>query len=397
MIHRLLGRNRPRTRIIVITTSGSVKQAHLSAQWIWLLFAASLFLCGFGPPHLVDREIAPTARVSVGELRAWAAQGQPPQLSADSYLLYDIDSDQVLFEHNSRVARSPASLTKLMTALLVLEEGNFDAAVRIEPEDLIGGATMGLAAGDLVSVTDLLWGLLLPSGNDAATALARHVGGSVDAFVADMNSRAQQLGLAQTHFKNPHGLDEEGHTSSAADLLTLTRELWQYPLFRSMVGTARVSWNGRELFTTNEWLTSFEGATGVKTGTTDKAGECLVASVERDGRTVLLVIMGSTARYEDAEKLYDAFRSAYDWDAVNARDLSIINRVSDETGRIWYMQPTGAAPTLLQHQPGVPEVRSFRRIEMPGDDDMIGPGTKVGVLEWWAGAEMIGAQPLVVR
>jgi serine-type D-Ala-D-Ala carboxypeptidase (penicillin-binding protein 5/6) len=397
VIHRLLGRIRPRTRIIVFTTPGAVKQAHLSAQSIWLLFTSALFLCGFGPPHLVDREIAPTSRVSVGELRAWAAQGQSPQLSADSYLLYDMDSDEVLFEHNSSVAHPPASLTKLMTALLVLEQGNFDTAVRIEPEDLIGGATMGLAAGDLVSVTDLLWGLLLPSGNDAAAALARHVGGNVDAFVAAMNSRAQQLGLAQTHFENPHGLDAEGHTSSAADLLTLTRELWQYPLFRSMVGTARVSWNGRDLLSTNEWLTSFEGVTGVKTGTTDEAGECLVASVERDGRTVLLVIMGSTARYEDAEKLYDAFRSAYDWDAVNARDLSIINRVSDETGRIWYMQPTGAAPTLLQHQPGVPEVRSFRRIEMPGEDDTIRPGAKVGVLEWWAGAEMIGVQPLVVR
>jgi D-alanyl-D-alanine carboxypeptidase len=255
---------------------------------------------------------------------------------------------------------------------------------------------MGLAVGDTVTVTDLLWGLLLPSGNDAATALARHVGGSVDGFVATMNARAQELGLAQTHFANAHGLDAQGHVSSAADLLALTRELWAYPLFRSMVGTARVQWNDRDLWSTNEWLTTFEGATGVKTGTTDEAGECLVASVERDGRTVLIVIMGSQARYEDAAKLYDTFRAAYAWDTANGRELSIINRVFDENGRVWFMHPTGAAPTVLQHQPGVPEVRSFRRLAMP-EGDILAAGVQVGVLEWWAGAELIGAQALVVR
>jgi D-alanyl-D-alanine carboxypeptidase len=255
---------------------------------------------------------------------------------------------------------------------------------------------MGLAAGDLVSVADLLWGLLLPSGNDAATALARHVGGNVEAFVALMNQRATELGLAQTHFANPHGLDAEGHVSSAADLLALTRQLWAYPLFRSIVGTARVEWNGRELLSTNEWLTTFEGATGVKTGTTDYAGECLVASVERDGRTVILVIMGSSARYQDAAILYDTFRAAYAWNATNGRELSIINRVYDKSGKVWFMQPTGAAPSVLQHQPGVPEIRTFRRLQMPAED-ALAAGTEVGVLEWWAGAEMVGVQTLVVR
>lgn len=398
MIHRLLGCTRPCTRVIVLGTPGTVKQAQFGAQWSWLLLAwvTGLFLCGFGPPHLVDREIAPTTRLSVGELRTWAVQAQPLELTAASYLLYDLGSDRILFEYNSSAVRAPASLTKLMTALLVLEKGEPGAVVRIEPEDLVEGATMGLAAGDLVTVTDLLWGMLLPSGNDAATALARHVGGSVDEFVVAMNTRAQQLRLAQTHFVNPHGLDAKGHTSSAADLLRLTRALWEYPLFRSMVGTARISWNDHDLISANEWLTGFEGVTGVKTGTTDKAGECLVASVEQDGRTILLVILGSKARYEDAEILYNAFRAAFAWDAVDGRELSIINRVSDETGRIWYMQPTGAAPTVLQHLPGVPEVQSFRRLQLPAAETFT-PGTEVGVLEWWAGAEMIGEQTLVVR
>lgn len=397
MIRRLPGPIRPCARIIVLGTPATVKQAHLSARWIWLLLMGmALFLCGFGPPSLVDREIGPTARVSVGELRAWADQGQKAQLSAQSYLLYDTGSGQVLYEHNSTVARAPASLTKLMTALLVLERADLDAEVLIVPEDLVGGAAMGLAAGDLVSVADLLWGMLLPSGNDAATALARHVGGSVEAFVALMNQRAGELGLTQSHFVNAHGLDAEGHVSSAADLLTLTRALWNYSLFRSIVSKARVEWNGHELVSTNEWLTTFEGATGVKTGTTDNAGECLVASVERDGRTVILVIMGSTARYQDAATLYDTFRADYAWDAADGRELSIINRVYDESGKVWFMQPTGAAPSVLQHQPGVPEVRAFRRLKMP-EDAALTAGTQVGVLEWWAGTEMVGEQALVVR
>jgi D-alanyl-D-alanine carboxypeptidase len=255
---------------------------------------------------------------------------------------------------------------------------------------------MALAVGDLVTVTDLLWGMLLPSGNDAASALARHLGGTAAEFVVAMNRRAQELGLAQTHFVNAHGLDAQGHVSSAADLLTLTRELWAYPTFRSMVGTARMAWNGRDLLSTNEWLTTFEGATGVKTGTTDNAGECLVASVERDGRTVLLVVMGSSNRYQDAATLYETFRAVYSWDAADGRELSVINRVYDKTGRIWFMQPTGAAPTVLQQQPGMPALRSFRRLELPLADAMAA-GTQVGVLEWWAGAKMIGAQTLVVR
>jgi D-alanyl-D-alanine carboxypeptidase len=242
----------------------------------------------------------------------------------------------------------------------------------------------------------LLWGILLPSGNDAANALARHIGGSSANFVLMMNQRAQALGLQQTHFVNPHGLDADGHVSSAEDLLALTRELWNYPLFRSMVATTNVPWNGRELLTTNEWLTTFEGVTGVKTGTTDNAGECLIASVEHDGRTVLLVILGSLNRYADATALYAAFQASYAWETPNGGELSVINRVYDEEGRVYFLQPTGVAPTVLHHQPGVPELHSYRRLDVPGDEELAA-GAQIGVLEWWSGAEQIGTQPLIVR
>src|SRR5690606_32487980 len=138
------------------------------------------------------------------------------------------------------------------------------------------------------------------------------------------------------------------------------------------------------------------GVTCVKTGTTDNAGECLVASVERDGRTVLIVIMGSNSRYDDAEALYESFLASYSWDAANARELSVINRIYDESGKVWFMQPTGAAPAVLQRQPGVPKIRAFRRLKLPEAGAMT-QGAQVGILEWWAGTEMIGSQTLVVR
>lgn len=397
MIRRWLGPSRPRTRIIVFGTLATVKQAQLSAHaFLWLMALASWFLFGFGPPRLVDREIGPTNRVSVGELREWATRSSETPISAESYLLYDLGSGRTLFAHNSSEARPPASLTKLMTALLVLEKNELDALMTVQPEDMAEGATMGLVAGDTVSVTDLLWGLLLPSGNDAASVLARHVSGTIADFVVRMNARAQELGLQQTRFVNPHGLDADGHVSSAQDLLVLTRELWSYPLFRSMVGTARVEWNNRELYTTNEWLNTFDGVTGIKTGTTDKAGENLIASVERDGRTIFLVVMGSANRYQDATALYERFAATYRWNVADGRELSVINRIYDNQGQVRFMQPAGAAPDVLQNAVGVPEIYNFRRLQLP-DGEMLAAGSQVGVLEWYVGGEQVGAQLLILR
>ncbi len=283
-----------------------------------------------------------------------------------------------------------------MTALLVLENADLQATVTVEASDLVGEATMGLAVGDMLTVTDLLWGLLVPSGNDAAMALARTVGGSFDGFVAMMNARARELGMAQTHFANPHGFDADGHVTSANDLLILTRKLWAYPLFRTIVGTSTTTIQGRELHNTNEWLTTFDGVVGVKTGTTDEAGECLIAAIERDGRTVFLVLLGSRERYRDAERLYTAYTTTYSWQTLDARELSVMNRLVDASGRVWFVQPTGAAPAVLQHEPGVPQVQEYRRLQPPADG-ALSAGAPVGSLEWWVGADMIGSQMLVVR
>lgn len=363
---------------------------------LWIVWVGmSLALCGFGPPKLIDREIAPTQRLTVGELRAWSNAQDVEDISAAAFLVYDLDSDRVLYERNSTTQLAPASLTKLMTALLVFEQGDLDATVTVEARDLVGGATMGLQAGEELTVTDLLWGLLVPSGNDAAMALARHVAGSMSQFVDQMNRRAEELGLAQTHFVNPHGLDAQGHVSSVADLLEITRLLWEYPLFRAIVGTASITQAGHTLVNTNEWLTSFPGATGVKTGTTDAAGECLIASVEHGGRTILVVVLGSTARYDDAERLYRAYESLYRRTAADGRALSVLNRVYDGDG-VRYVQPAGPPPDVLAHAPVGAELRGFRRLESSLSDEME-RGARVGVLEWRMGDVVVATQTLVLR
>lgn len=362
--------------------------------WGALLWC-SLLMCGFGPPKLVDRELAPVHRLTVGELRAWADRSEIEDVSATAYMVYDMSNDQVLIDHNSVTQLAPASLTKLMTALLVFERADLDATVTIEARDLVGGTAMGLTLGEEVTVTDLLWGMLVPSGNDAAMALARHVAGSVGEFVSLMNSRAAELGLAQSHFVNPHGLDAAGHVSSAADLLAVTKMLWAYPLFRAIVGTASITQAGHALVSTNEWLTTFPGAIGVKTGTTDAAGECLIAGVGRDGHTIMLVVMGSADRYRDAETLYHAYELNYRRLVPDSRELSILNRVYRADG-VWYVQPVGSAPDVLQHGLGGLELHGYRRLERNLSNE-IERGARIGVLEWRMGDTVVATQPLVVR
>jgi hypothetical protein len=164
---------------------------------------------------------------------------------------------------------------------------------------------MGLAASEVLTVRDLLYGLLLPSGNDAAVALAEHVAGSEDAFVKLMNEAAAVLGLAETHFANSHGLDDSEQRSSAADLLKLAEADLAFPLFAEIVAQPSAYAAGRSLVNTNQLLGIYRGADGVKTGTTTAAGECLVASATRGGHRLLAVVLGSTDRYGDAEKLFD--------------------------------------------------------------------------------------------
>ena len=364
--------------------------------WLVCLLLSCLLLCGFAPATLVDREIAPTERLTVGELHAWAEVANMPGLSARAWVLYDADTDQILDERNDREPLPPASLTKLMTALLVLEQNDLETRVTIEKGDLVGGATMGLEVGETLSVEELLWGLLLPSGNDAAMALARKTAGSVDNFVQRMNERAKELGLTQTKYVNPHGLDATGHVTSAKDLLTLTKMLWRYPLFRQIVGATSVTAGGHALRNTNELLATLPGTDGIKTGTTTKAGECLVASVDRNGHQVLIVILGSQDRYGDADKLYGLYRTGYSWVQPDPGELSVLNRLVTSGGHVWYLDAQGSSPTMLVRLLGDSAVTSFRRLNVQ-PRQQLRSGMDVGELEWKVADRVVGIQKLVIR
>ncbi|MEZ4664276.1 MAG: D-alanyl-D-alanine carboxypeptidase family protein [Caldilineaceae bacterium] len=366
----------------------------------YLLFVSAscgLFITGFGSPRLVDRDIAPLYRLSVEQLRAMSAAHQPPEMTAQAYLLYDMETEQLLFESNADTPLPPASLTKLMTALLVLEQDDLQAQVEVLPPDLIDGATMGLQNGETLTVEDLLWGLLVPSGNDAAMTLARYTAGSTAAFVERMNQRAQALGLTATTYANPHGFDEAGHLTSARDLLTLTRQLLTYALFRQIVDTAEIQVAGHTLQNTNQLLGAFPGANGVKTGTTIAAGECLVASITRDGHTQILVILGSRDRYADARTLYDAYTRNYKWIGSDDAGSHMLNKVRDADNRTWYLRVDGAPPELMRNDWRSPDLQTYRRIEPPPAGLPWQQGMRIGVLEWRLGNVVIGNQLLVLR
>ncbi len=247
------------------------------------------------------------------QIAAYQAARQLPPTSAPAALLGDSDTGQVLAQRDANQARPMASTTKIMTALLALERANLADRVVISPTALVGGSTMGLTAGEALTVEDLLWGLLLNSGNDAATALAQHVAGSEAAFVQLMNQRAAELGMASTRFANPHGLDAPEHYSSAYDLWLVTQEALKYPVFREMVATRFQVAAGRQLFNQNELLGIYPGADGVKTGTTPAAGQNLVASVSQDGHRAIAVILNSQDRYSDARALFGHYDAHWRW------------------------------------------------------------------------------------
>jgi len=239
----------------------------------------------------------------------------PPELTAQAWILYDASSDAVLASAQPDERRSVASTTKIMTGLLAVERGDFDSVVTISQRAAdTGEREIGLVPGEEVTLGALVKAALIHSGNDAATAIAEHIGGSVERFVELMNQRAQELGLRNTSFANPHGLDAPNHYSSARDMLNLAREAMQHEDFRDIVrsrivvfpeapdGTKRIG------TATNLLLGEYEGASGIKTGFTFQALLTFVASAEREDRRLYAVVLGSEgsrAHLADARRLFD--------------------------------------------------------------------------------------------
>ena len=258
---------------------------------------------GIPPPTPVPPEGSPSPYPTA--LDTPPPSAEEPRVEAEAAALADLDSGRVLFEAGTEVRRPIASLTKVMTALLVIERTRPTETVTASSEAAGQlGAELGLVPGEARTVRELLLALLLQSANDAAVALAEHVSGSVDRFIAEMNARAADLGMDDTEFRSPSGLDDEGH-STASDLLILASEAFLNATFAGIVSTrfARVpsaAGEPRRLQNRNALLWLYDGAFGGKTGYTAAAGFCLVAAAERDGLRLAAVVLGAPEQAFDA-------------------------------------------------------------------------------------------------
>lgn len=232
-----------------------------------------------------------------------------PNISAKAAILIDVSTRTILYSKEPNLRRAPASTTKILTALVALEKGDLNNIVTVSSKAAaVPGSSLNLRTGERLRMNDLLTGLLMRSGNDAAVAIAEHISGDTASFARLMNSRAVKAGAGKSNFVNPHGLDTPNHYTTAHDLALITLEAIENPTFAKIVRTRTEDigtypvWQ-KEINNTNRLLWSFDGAEGVKTGTTSRAGNCLVSLASRRGRQLLAVVLGARDRWWDSKLL----------------------------------------------------------------------------------------------
>jgi D-alanyl-D-alanine carboxypeptidase (penicillin-binding protein 5/6) len=241
-----------------------------------------------------------------------------PQLSAISALAVDIESGTVLYEKNSNLRLYPASTTKLVTALVAMDYFPLEKVLTF-PGTFVEGQKMKLVKGETMTVGNLLYGLLMFSANDAAETLANGFPGGKENFVVAMNLKIKQLGLSDTFFENPTGLDSKNQYTTAHDLVEVAKYAMQRPFIAEIVRTKKIvveSADGKithNLVNINELLGKVDGILGVKTGWTENAKENLITYLERDGKKIMIVVLGSQDRFGETESLIDWILSSYKW------------------------------------------------------------------------------------
>ena len=263
--------------------------------------------------------------------------GRVQALSAQKAILMDAQTGRILYEKDSDQRSLIASTPKIMTALIICEQCNVLDRMRI-PKEAVGieGSSMYLQEGEVLTLQELLYGLMLHSGNDAAVALAIYCGGTVDGFAELMNAKARQLGMTGTHFENPNGLDSPGHYSTARDLAVLAAYAMKNPIFAKTVSTRTVTVGQRYLRNHNKLLWQVEGAEGVKTGYTRAAGRILVSSAVRSGRRLVAVTIDAPDDWRDHAALLEEGFSRYTVQKlVSAGDL--IETMEIEGGQEGYV------------------------------------------------------------
>ena len=242
-------------------------------------------------------------------------------------LIYDRASGKILYEKNGNKQTPMASTTKIMTAIVVLENANLKDVVTIDSKAAgIGGSRLGLKKNDKITVNDLLYGLMLRSGNDAAVALANYVGGSVEGFAEMMNEKAKEMGLINSHFIVPHGLDNEGHYTTAYELAKMADYALKIDKFKQIVGTRNttiyINGYAKAINNTNQLLGSVLGVYGVKTGFTNGAGRCLVTACRRDDLDIVTVIIGADTTKQRTADTIKLINYAYNnFEVINIKEI----------------------------------------------------------------------------
>lgn len=242
-----------------------------------------------------------------------------PKTNSRRYIVYDRISKSMIIGKNEDIKSAMASTTKIMTTIVILEKADLNEKVTVSAKaGGTGGSRLGLKRGDKASVRDLLYGLMLRSGNDAAVALAEHVGGSVKGFAELMNEKAIELGLTNTHFVTPHGLDDANHYTTALELAKLTDYAMDNETFAKIVGTKSttiyINNQSRQINNTNELLGVLNGVVGVKTGFTNNAGRCLVTETKRNNMDIITIVLGADTkkdRTKDSANLIEYTFSKY--------------------------------------------------------------------------------------
>ena len=354
---------------------------------VWLRFAA------------VRRRIIFLALVAAAALTA-SAHAQTadfPDVAGRAVVVANGATGEIVYERDADARLAPASLTKLMTAIVALEHARPSERVRVtSAASSVGESSIRLRPGERLPVRDLLAAMLIQSANDAAYALAAHVGeGDVRAFVRLMNAKSRELGLRQTRWVRPDGLDTPGHVSSARDLLVLAREAMRRPLVRALVRRrgGRIA-GGRSLFAWNDLLGRFPGLFGVKTGHTEKAGWCQVGAARRDGVTVYAVVLGSPSRARRNADLAELLEWGFG-QYVRARVV--------EASRAY---ATAALPYSDERLPLSPatEARAVVRLGRPLVEQVVAPavvdlpvsrGERVGEVRVLEGKRVVARRPLV--
>lgn len=370
-------------------------------RWLAALLAVSLSITMIAPV---------SAGGLISEAPEEAQQAAAPadasalEIPAQSYILLESKTGTVITEKDADVQMPPASITKIMTLLLTMEavdSGKIsmeDTVTASQHASSMGGSQIWLKEGEQMAFTDVLKAAVVASANDASVALAEHVAGSEESFVSMMNERAAQLGMTNTVFKNATGLDADGHVSSARDIVVMAQELLKHPriLDYTTIWMDSLRGGATELVNTNKLIRFYEGATGLKTGTTNGAGYCLCATAQRNGESLIAVVMGSTTtadRFSAARKLLDFGFANYTVFDPTSLELAmepvkvrhgVVGEVECETGEM--------QPILLQKGQ---EKDITTRVTLP--EDVMAPvesGQTLGAVEVLHGEEKIGEYPI---